>query len=106
MAGPCLNHSYDGRICPVDTPESELVGVSLQLARDARVDRDGLIHPAEGGKALDRISWGAALIPFSHHNDGVRDMMGAKNLRQATPVLKRERPAVRTGGSGLVRRVA
>ncbi len=72
----------------------------------ARVDRDGLIHPAEGGKALDRISWGAAVIPFSHHNDGVRDMMGAKNLRQATPVLKRERPAVRTGGSGLVRRVA
>lgn len=93
-----MNHpSYDGRICPVDTPESELVGISLQLARGARVDKDGLIHPAEGGKVLDRISWGAALIPFSHHNDGVRDMMGAKNLRQATPVLKRERPAVRTG---------
>lgn len=92
------NHpSYDGRICPVDTPESELVGISLQLARGARVDKDGQIHPAEGGGVLDRISWGAALIPFSHHNDGVRDMMGAKNLRQATPVLKRERPAVRTG---------
>lgn len=93
-----MNHpSYDGRICPVDTPESELVGISLQLARGARVDKDGAIHPAEGDRVLDRISWGTALIPFSHHNDGVRDMMGAKNLRQATPVLKRERPAVRTG---------
>lgn len=93
-----LNHpSYDGRICPIDTPESEMVGISLQLARGAWVDKDGLIHPAKSPKVLDRISWGASLIPFSHHNDGARDMMGAKNLRQATPVLGRERPAVRTG---------
>ena len=93
-----LNHpSYDGRICPVDTPESEMVGISLQLARGAWVDKEGMIHPTESAKVLDRISWGAALVPFSHHNDGARNMMGAKNLRQATPVLGRERPVVRTG---------
>jgi len=93
-----LNHpSYDGRICPVDTPESEMVGISLQLARGAWVDKEGQIHPTSSTKVLDRISWGTSLIPFSHHNDGARDMMGAKNLRQATPVLGRERPVVRTG---------
>ena len=92
------NHSsFDGRICPVDTPESEMVGISLQLARGAAVDADGHVKATDSAAAIDRISWGASLIPFSHQNDGVRDMMGAKNLRQATPVLGREAPCVRTG---------
>lgn len=92
------NHpSFDGRICPVDTPESEMVGISLQLARGATVDADGHVKATDSAAAIDRISWGASLIPFSHQNDGVRDMMGAKNLRQATPVLGREAPCVRTG---------
>ena len=93
-----MNHeTFDGRICPVDTPESEMVGLSLQLARGAWVDKDGIIHPAESADAIDRISWGTALIPFLHNNDGARDMMGAKNLRQATPILGREEPVVKTG---------
>ena len=96
-----MNHpSFDGRLCPVDTPESEMVGISLQLASGAWVDKDGLIHPAEGDSIADRGSWGTSLIPFSHNNDGARDMMGAKNLRQATPVKGRESPAVRTGAEG------
>ncbi|MBR4614367.1 MAG: hypothetical protein IKO55_02075, partial [Kiritimatiellae bacterium] len=93
-----MNHpSFDGRLCPVDTPESEMVGISLQLARGAWVDKDGLIHPADGTAAIDRVSWGTSLIPFAQNNDGARDMMGAKNLRQATPVKWREIPVVRTG---------
>ena len=93
-----MNHrTFDGRICPVDTPESEMVGLSLQLALGAWVDKDGIIHPTESTNVLDRISWGTALIPFSHNNDGARDMMGAKNLRQATPILGREEPVVKTG---------
>ena len=93
-----INHpSFDGRLCPVDTPESELVGISLQLARGASVDKDGRISPAEGTKAIDKVSWGASLIPFAHHNDGARDMMGAKNLRQASPVKGREEPSVKSG---------
>lgn len=92
------NHSsFDGRICPVDTPESEMVGISLQLARGATVEADGHVKATDSTAAIDRISWGASLIPFSHQNDGARDMMGAKNLRQATPVLGREAPCVRTG---------
>ena len=89
--------SFDGRLCPVDTPESEMVGVSLQLSRGAWVDMEGLIHPAKGETVADRLGWGASLIPFSHNNDGARDMMCAKNLRQATPVKGREIPSVITG---------
>lgn len=97
------NHpSFRGRICPIETPESELIGLSLQLARGARVAADGHIIPAEGsdrenGVAMACLGWGTALIPFAQHNDGARNMLGAKNLRQAVPVDKCEAPSVKTG---------
>lgn len=92
------NHpSFEGRICPLESPESELVGLQLQLARGARVAADGAILPASSECPIDCLGWGAALIPFAHHNDGARDMMGAKNLRQAVPVAGRKAPAMATG---------
>ena len=92
------NHrSFEGRICPLESPESELVGLQLQLARGARVESDGTIRPSNSGRTIDNLDWGAALIPFMHHNDGARNMMGAKNLRQAVPVAGREQPLVSTG---------
>lgn len=102
------NHpSFEGRLCPLESPESELVGLALQLARGARVAADGAIAAAEGTAVLDRVGWGAALVPFCHHNDGARDMMGAKNLRQAVPVEGREAPSVATGAEApLADRVA
>lgn len=93
--------SFEGRICPVESPESEMVGISLQLARGARIDSDGVIVKAEMDASegfLPFLGWGASMIPFFHHNDDARNMMGAKNLRQALPVKGREVPAVRTGG--------
>ena len=91
------NHpTFQGRLCPVESPESELVGLSLQLAAGATVDFDGRILPAS--RPDEELGFGAGLIPFFGHNDGTRNMMGAKNLRQAVPLLKRQRPAVETGG--------
>ena len=40
----------------------------------------------ETGSPDDELGFGAGLIPFYHHNDGARSMMGAKNLRQALPL--------------------
>ncbi len=41
------NHpSFRGRLCPVESPESEMVGLTLQLAQGATVDFDGHILPA------------------------------------------------------------
>lgn len=99
------NHpSFMGRICPVESPESELVGLSLQLAQGARIDKDGHIVPADQGASETmgyraNLGWGAGLIPLFHHNDGTRNMMGSKNLRQAlTPAENREAPAIKSGG--------
>ena len=96
------NHtSFRGRLCPVESPENEQVGISLQLASGARVDFDGRIHPAKGAPSGE-LGYGAGLIPFFGHNDGARNMMGAKNLRQAVPVLGRERSKIETGGEAAV----
>ena len=97
------NHpSFRGRLCPVESPESEQVGLSLQLASGAKVDFDGRIQPA--GELAGELGFGAGLIPFFAHNDGARNMMGAKNLRQAVPVRGRERSKIETGGEAVVAR--
>ncbi len=108
------NHpSFMGRLCPVESPESELVGLSLQLAQGAKINKDGYIVPADqetsetmGYRA--NLGWGAGLIPLFQHNDGTRNMMGAKNLRQVlAPATKseffpelsdRRAPAIKSGG--------
>ena len=93
------NHpSFRGRICPVQTPESALVGLSLHLARGATVSADGRVDASSAGRgSSDELGYSASLIPFYQHNDCARSMMGAKNLRQALPVQGRKRPVVRTG---------
>ncbi len=104
------NHpSFEGRICPIESPESEMVGIQLQLARGAWVDAKGQINAKSGrlGEAAlpsrPPVSWCTSLIPFLNHNDDARSMMGAKNMRQGVPVSGAEAPRVMSGGEeGLV----
>ena len=52
------NHpSFRGRICPIETPESELIGLSLQLARGARVSADGHIVAAKGAEQEKGVAY-------------------------------------------------
>jgi hypothetical protein len=89
------NHpSFEGRVCPVETPESEALGVSLRLAKGATLDDCGVIQQSPAGS--HGLGHAASLIPFFEHNDGARNMMGAKNLKQALPVKGRRAPAVAT----------
>ena len=104
------NHpSFEGRICPIESPESEMVGIQMQLARGAWVDAAGQIVAKSGrlGEAAlpswPPVSWCTSLIPFLNHNDDARSMMGAKNMRQAVCVSEAEPPRVKSGGEdGLV----
>ena len=94
------NHpSFKGKICPVQSPESEDVGLALHLSRIAfkNMKSEGVLKH-ETGSPDDELGFGAGLIPFYHHNDGARSMMGAKNLRQALPLSNRTRPLITTGG--------
>ena len=98
------NHpSFEGRICPIESPESEMVGIQLQLARGAWVDAKGRIVAAKENGCQSSVSWCTSLIPFLNHNDDARSMMGAKNMRQGVPVSGAEAPCVKSGGEkGLV----
>ena len=94
------NHpSFKGNICPVQSPESEDVGLALHLSRSTfkNMNSEGVLKH-EIGSPDDELGFGAGLIPFYHHNDGARNMMGAKNLRQALPLSNRTRPIISTGG--------
>ena len=92
------NHpSFRGLVCPVESPESLKVGITLHLARGVRTDVLGKLYPSDD-PALDHdLSYAASLVPFYQHNDGPRSMMGAKKLKQAVPIKKRTSPAVCTG---------
>lgn len=92
------NHpSYQGVICPVESPESLKVGIALHLARNTQTDAIGHIRKADKTEIDEDLGRAASLVPFYQHNDGVRAMMGAKNLKQAAPVRARAKPVVTTG---------
>ena len=89
------NHpSFFQNICPVETPESEMIGMSLHLAAGAKVGSDGVLT---GDKGSNGLGYAASLIPFYQHTDAARAMVGAKNYVQARPVDGAEPPLVQTG---------
>lgn len=97
------NHpSFFGRICPVHTPESAMIGLSLHLAAGAGAGRGGTL---EGCSAYWGLGYTAALLPFYQHTDAARAMMGAKNYAQALPVKGAEKPLVATGMEQVIRDV-
>ncbi|MCE9528914.1 MAG: hypothetical protein K8R36_22950, partial [Planctomycetales bacterium] len=99
------NHpTFEGYVCPIQTPESTKVGISLFLARGATVEpgTGRLIHQGIPDRATDVLGFGASLVPFFHHNDGARNMMAAKNLRQAVPIAAPDIPWVSTTGESKV----
>lgn len=145
-----IHPSQYGRLCPVETPETEKLGLTLHLATYARArnhqieapfrrvdnhrfawltaaqERNGytrVVDPPDGPKLLRHVTvkeelteedggrhatWedacsgqslglAASLIPFIQHDDVNRALMGAKNMKQALPLMKPELPLVRTG---------
>jgi DNA-directed RNA polymerase beta subunit/DNA-directed RNA polymerase beta' subunit len=154
-----VHASHYGRICLVETPESESIGLDLHLALAARIEnkkilsplqKDGntiWLSPEEEARAwvvpkadsiYDRdisdqflirqagevcavpelpadvyrdkysaqfLGLAANLIPFVQHNDNNRVMMGAKNMKQALPLLFPEAPLIKTGREQLLGRL-
>ena len=100
------NHpSFDGRICPVETPESEKVGLTLHFSRGVRLDGPRWATDTSALTPQEHLGFSASLIPFFEHNDGARNMMGAKNLKQAVSVKARQAPVIATDGADAIKEV-
>jgi len=142
--GRDIHPTHYGRLCVVETPESEKIGMKLHLAHKAEIkrgkivtplkescgtakklepDKDGYIADATtelNGKVLVRggrdgryvdtsevthidtsddqlFGYAALQVPFIQYNDPARALMGAKNLKQACPLLNPEPPLIQTG---------
>jgi len=90
-----VDDSHQGRLCPVETPESAHIGLNLHLALGAALREGQVVESPEADAGLLGLS--ASLIPFVEHNDMNRAMMGAKSMKQALPLSRPEAPLVRTG---------
>jgi len=90
------NHpSFKNIFCPIETPESSDVGITVHLAKGVTTDIWGNMYPYKQSDTY--LGYASALVPFYQHNDAVRVMMGAKNLRQAVPLVGSEPPIIQTG---------
>lgn len=87
-----VHPSHFGLLCPLETPETEKIGLNLHFVFDVK---------REGGKLIPSeehiLGVSASLIPFISHNDMNRASMGARYLKQALPLKNLEPPLVKTG---------
>lgn len=100
-----VHDSHKRKLCPLETPESMEIGLRLFLAQDAKLEliEDGKKGLRIIGNETDEfLSLSSLLVPFIHHNDGARAMMGGKNLKQALPLEEPEEPLIKTGREKLV----
>jgi len=102
MQGAALNvhRSYFGNVDPLDTPESDSIGITQHLTVNALItSARGLfqVKPATNKEHSGMLSVSTAMIPFVENNDGVRIMMAANQSRQALPLKNPEPPYVQSG---------
>jgi len=99
-AGRNLHPTYFGNIDPLDTPESENVGLIQQLTIDAMISSSrGLfgektITNSEGSGMLSATS---AMIPFIENTDGARVIMATNQAKQSLPLKNPQSPPVMSG---------
>lgn len=92
------NHpSFRGFICPIESPESKKVGLTLNTAQGVMTDVSGCLFKSDNPVDDCDLGYAASLVPFYQHNDAARSMMGAKNLKQALPLYESNIPAITTG---------
>lgn len=90
--------SHLGRVDLLEAPESMSMGIVYFMACDAKYSPEKLeILPASSNNPQKFLSLSSRSVPFMHHSDSVRAMMGGKNLKQALKVVKSEPPFVKAG---------
>ena len=66
-----VHASHYGRLCPIETPEGQNVGLIVSLSTHARVNPLGFIETpyrvVEGGRVTERVEYVSALGEAGHH---------------------------------------
>jgi DNA-directed RNA polymerase beta subunit len=95
-----LHNSYFGNIDPLDTPESDNIGIVQQLTIDALISSSrGLfatknITNTEGSGMLSTTT---SMIPFLENTEGARVIMLANQAKQMLPLRNPQPPVVQSG---------
>jgi DNA-directed RNA polymerase beta subunit len=95
-----IHPSYFGNIDPLDTPESDNIGIAQQLTIDALISSSrGMfssknITDTEGSGMLSTTT---SMVPFLENVDGARIIMLANQAKQMVPLKDPQAPIVQSG---------
>lgn len=99
-----IDETHYGVIDPIDTPESDSIGISRQLVVSQDLTNSKGYFKQYSKKDRNQIfGVGSALTPYANYDDGNRLQMAANQVRQAIPIINPEQPIVQTGYETVVR---
>lgn len=103
-----VHRSYFGNIDPLDTSESENIGITQQLTVDAYItSARGLfgIKDKNNSEQSGILSTTTSMIPFVENNEGARIIMASNQAKQMLPLKNPEPPIVQSGYESLLTNV-
>ena len=95
-----VHDSYFGNIDPLDTSESDNIGVAQQLTIDALITSSrGLFatKPITDNEGTGMLSTTTSMVPFLENTDGARVIMLSNQAKQMVPLKNPQAPTVRSG---------
>lgn len=103
-----LHESYFGNIDPLDTPESDNIGIVQQLTIDALISSSrGLFATKEmsDNEGSGMLSTSTCMIPFLENTDGARVIMLSNQAKQMLPLRNPQPPVVQSGYESILTNV-
>lgn len=99
-----IDETHYGVIDPIDTPESDSIGISRQLVVSQDLTNSkGYFKQYNKNKREIIFGVGSALTPYANYDDGNRLQMASNQVRQAIPIINPEQPLVQTGYETVIR---
>jgi len=95
-----IHPSYFGNIDPLDTPESDNIGVVQQLTIDALISSSRGLFATKNitnTEGTGMLSTTTSMIPFLENTDGARVIMLANQAKQMLPLRNPQPPVVQSG---------
>jgi DNA-directed RNA polymerase beta subunit len=95
-----IHDSYFGNIDPLDTPESENIGIVQQLTIDALISSSRGLFATKNitnTEGTGMLSTTTSMIPFLENTDGARVIMLSNQSKQMLPLRNPQPPVVQSG---------